>query len=130
MANIPIYQWVIIIVSILTLLFGSGLYFRFKSRRKKAKDISREDEDQIQDFRKSESPKKVIGKAIRSVFKISVGDYKDIPWEGSTIRVSVLDIVREDFEMHGAEPENYGVELEVNTGGGLVYAGDLKKKRP
>jgi hypothetical protein len=116
MAIISLDQWIFIIISVLTLLFGSGLYFRFKRRKKKASAVI------------SESRKKDVGNSLRKTMKIRVGDFETFPWRSSNLKISVIDIVQETFKMQCVELESYGVDLEVNTGGGLVFGGYSAKE--
>lgn len=111
MAGIPLDQWIIIFVSALTLLFGSGLYFRFRSKKKSTSSVI------------SKNKKKEIGNSLRRTFKIRIGDFETISWRSSSLKISIIDIVLEMFKLNRFEMESYGAELEVDTGGGLVFGG-------
>jgi len=111
MASISLEQWIIIVISALTLLFGSGLYFQFRSTKKRASAVI------------PESKKKEIGNLLRRTMKIRVGDFETLTWRSKNLKISVIDIVQETFKMEHFESKSYGAELEVSTGGGLVFGG-------
>ena len=106
MNNIGIDQWILIMLALLTLLFGTGLLFRFKSRHKKEeKSLS---SDQKSAVRKNRG-------LIQLSPKISVGDFMDISlrWDNK-IRITVLDIVQDKFDVTGSEKELDCVDLEIS----------------
>jgi len=60
--------------------------------------------------------------------KIKVGDYQEFKWGDSSIKISVMDIVNEPFKTIAGEQQALGVELGVDSGGGLVYGGNCTKE--
>jgi len=107
MAELSLYQWIIIIISAIMLIFGSGLYFRFKAKKKKVK----------------ETTKREFGNSLRKIVKVAVGDYVTLPCDHSNLKITVIDIVQENFKMEHFEIESYGANLGVDAGGGLVFGG-------
>ena len=106
MNNIGIDQWILIILAFLTLLFGTGLIFRFKSRHKKeGKSLPSDEKPEVRKKRG----------LIQVKPKIRVGDFMDIPlrWDDK-IRINVLDIVQDKFEIMNSEEELDCVDLEIN----------------
>jgi hypothetical protein len=55
--------------------------------------------------------------------KIKVGDYREFEWSDRLVKISLVDIVKENFKTIIGEMETLGAELGVGTGGGLVYGG-------
>lgn len=60
--------------------------------------------------------------------KIKKGDYREFKWDSSLVKISFLDIVDEEFETIVGEKQTLGAELEVSSGGGLVYGGKCAKE--
>lgn len=118
MPGISLDQWIIIITMALTLLFGSGLYFRFRAKKKK----------EVASAVISERKNIAIGNSLRRTMKIKIGDFETLACGRSNVKISVIDIVEETFEIEHFESASYGAELEVSTGGGLVFGGCSVKK--
>lgn len=62
--------------------------------------------------------------------RIFEGDYQEFIWGGTTVRISVLQIIKTDFSHSPSHVKNevLGVEIGFSTGGGLVYGGEVCKK--
>ena len=60
--------------------------------------------------------------------KIKEGDFIDIPWSPNPYRISLKNIVSDEFNLKYFRSVNIGAELYINRGGGLVYGGEYAKE--
>jgi hypothetical protein len=117
-------QW-IMIISILTFLFGGGLFWRLFGHR----GVTKEKVSNKKGDTKDVLPILIKENPYLDKVKIKVGDYKEFEWGHRLVKISVVDIVKENFEtIIGNKIENFGAELKVDTEGGLVYGGKCTKE--
>ncbi|MDP2983324.1 MAG: hypothetical protein Q8O92_08345 [Candidatus Latescibacter sp.] len=62
--------------------------------------------------------------------KISEGDYQEFIWGATTVRISITEIVKTDFEFlsNKVAKDLLGAIIYVSTGGGIVYGGKYCKE--
>ncbi|MGD0552840.1 MAG: hypothetical protein ABSB25_09330 [Sedimentisphaerales bacterium] len=125
MESINLAQWITIGIGLATLLFGGGLikhfFFRHPAKIDSPKDTNQDNERQVPVTIIKTNP--CLIKA-----KIKVGDYQEFKWGDSSIKISVMDIVNEPFKTIVGEQQVLGVELGIDSGGGLVYGGNYTKE--
>jgi len=118
-------QWISILIGVATLLFGGGLIWRFFFRH----PVSHNDQKDIdRNSDKQTSLAVVKTNPYMTKAKIKKGDYREFKWDSSLVKISFLDIVDEEFETIVGEKQTLGAELEVSSGGGLVYGGKCAKE--
>ena len=55
---------------------------------------------------------------------IKEGDFIDIPWRHKNYRITLKNIIEKEFQLRYFNSANLGVELHVDSGGGLVNGGE------
>lgn len=118
-------QWITIGISLASLLFGGGLIWRFffkhRPQENSQGNINKDGSDQ--------TPLTVVRANPYLVkIKFKLGDYKEFEWDRSLVKISFLGIVNENFKTVVGDKQTLGVELQVDSGGGLIYGGEYTKK--
>jgi hypothetical protein len=122
-------QWIVIGISILTLLFGGGVVWRLLGHRGVAKGEGDSNKGDTKDMLPiAILPIIVKGNPYVAKVKIKVGGYREFEWSDRLVKISLVDIVKENFKTIIGEMETFGAELGVETGGGLVYGGKCTKE--
>lgn len=117
-------EWITIGWSLAGLIFGGGLIWRLFGRR----GVSRDEIGEKKSDTKSVFTISVKGNPYLAKVKIGVGDYKQFEWGSHSVKISVMDIIKENFKTVVGEMEVFGVELDIDTGGGLIYGGKCTKE--
>lgn len=122
-------QWIVIGISILTLLFGGGVVWRLLGHRGVAKGEGDSNKGDTKDMLPiAILPIIAKGSPYVAKVKIKVGGYREFEWSDRLVKISLVDIVKENFKTIIGEMETFGAELRVETGGGLVYGGKCTKE--
>jgi len=59
---------------------------------------------------------------------IKEGDYIEIPWSHKTYKITLENIINENFQERYPNEIQDGIELKINSGGGLLYSGKYGKE--
>jgi hypothetical protein len=59
---------------------------------------------------------------------IKEGDYIEIPWSHKPYRITLDNIINEDFQEKYNKEKQDGIELKIDSGGGLLYCGKYGKE--
>ena len=114
-----IYQIILIIIAIITLVFGPGIIYRIKG--KKGNSQSSQLNEQI----------RINSKILSLERTIPLGDFIEVVWKYRKMKIEIKDIRREVIQDHislGYHREHTAAEIKFDTGGGLVYGGQYTKE--
>lgn len=121
MQNISIDQWILIVLAIVSLLFGTGLYYRLRAKKDK----------NIPGLENTSVVTAEIQKATCEFFKLKIqittGDYKDIDFGYNVYSIKVNRIFKETFKIGLYEKELLGAEITIHSGGGVLSGGESTK---
>jgi hypothetical protein len=121
------HQWTMAAIAVVTLLFGSGLVWRFRKRRTGVESGGTTPETPAPVH---PSMLRMQGKRVDGVLKVAVGDFVDIAWDGRDIRIRVHGIAK-DKVTHAAgytKEDETTVDIEMNVGGALLFGGEATLK--
>lgn len=92
----------------------------------KIKNINHQIEDDKDKIYQIKTQKETIERQFHEI-TIKEGDFVDIPWKHNKYRITLKNIIEEEFQLRYFHTANVGVELCVDSGSGLIYGGEYAK---